>query len=129
MRGRRGAAAVEFALTLPVLAALLVGAVEWGNWLERSMTLEQCTTDAALAASLVDRERDIERTARERLRYCMQLQTFDLDGVRAGARVTSTNAGDLLVLDVALPYEPVVSGVPAPDALRAQQVVYWRQTP
>jgi Flp pilus assembly protein TadG len=48
---RRGAAAVEFALVLPILALLLVAGIDFGRVLYHAQTIENCARNGALYKS------------------------------------------------------------------------------
>jgi len=51
-RGKRGAAAVEFALVLPLLVALVLGIVDFGRAYNQQITLTQIAREGARLASL-----------------------------------------------------------------------------
>ena len=50
--GRRGAAAVEFALTLPVILSIMGGAIEFGWYFHESMHMVNAVRQGARAASM-----------------------------------------------------------------------------
>ena len=74
---RAGGAAVEFAITLPVLMVLLAGVIEWGCFLQRQVSVVQAARDGALAASLTPRSGDAAATAEERARSSLELAGVD----------------------------------------------------
>jgi len=55
-RGDRGAAAVEFALVLPVLLLIIFGIVDFGRMLAAKITLTEAAREGARAAALVSQE-------------------------------------------------------------------------
>ena len=77
-RGERGAAAVEFALVMPILFMLVFGIVDFGYAINRHSVINNATRDAAREASLGGEKADIIAAAEQ-----------SLDGV-AGAVVQVT---------------------------------------
>ncbi len=53
-RGEAGAAAVEFALVLPVLLLVIFGIIDFGRMLHAKITLAQAAREGARATALVD---------------------------------------------------------------------------
>jgi Flp pilus assembly pilin Flp len=53
-RGERGAAAVEFALVLPVLLLVIFGIIDFGRMLNAQITLTEAAREGARATSLVN---------------------------------------------------------------------------
>ena len=56
-----GAAAVEFALVLPVLLLLIFGIVDFGRMLNAKITINQAAREGARAAALVDQDAGVDR--------------------------------------------------------------------
>jgi Flp pilus assembly protein TadG len=54
--GERGAAAVEFALVLPILVMLIFGIIDFGRMLAAKITLTEAAREGARATALVGRE-------------------------------------------------------------------------
>jgi Flp pilus assembly protein TadG len=52
VRGQRGAAAVEFALVLPVLLLVILGAIDWGYYFYLQQIVVNGAREAARAGSL-----------------------------------------------------------------------------
>jgi Flp pilus assembly protein TadG len=57
----RGAAAVEFALVLPVLMLLIFGIVDFGRMLNAKITITEAAREGARAAALVDASAGADR--------------------------------------------------------------------
>jgi Flp pilus assembly protein TadG len=57
----RGAAAVEFALVLPILMLLIFGIVDFGRMLNAKITITEAAREGARAAALVDRSSGVQR--------------------------------------------------------------------
>lgn len=62
-RGERGAAAVEFALVLPILMLLIFGIVDFGRMLSAKITLTEAAREGARATALVGRQAGADRIA------------------------------------------------------------------
>jgi len=54
LRGEQGAAAVEFALVLPLLMLLIFGIVDFGRMLNAQIVLTEAAREGARATSIVD---------------------------------------------------------------------------
>jgi Flp pilus assembly protein TadG len=59
--GDRGAAAVEFALVLPLLLILIFGIVDFGRMLNAKITLTEAAREGARATALVGRDAGVDR--------------------------------------------------------------------
>ncbi len=95
----RGAAAIEFALVLPLLLMLVLGGLDWGYYFYVEQIVVNATREGARAGTLpVDPSAgasDAEMTARQYLTSC------GLDASRATVSVTAS-AGSVAV-DVVFP--------------------------
>lgn len=119
-RRRRGAAAIEFALTLPILVTLAAGVADYGVYLTQAMNVQDAVREAGRAG--VGAGDAAVATATTRVN-----QSLSWDGISTtGGTVSVTSAysttlqGDQLVIYVDLPFQPVVGLVPTPDRLRSR---------
>lgn len=62
-REERGAAAVEFALILPIFLMLLFGIIDFGYMINRGSMINNAARDAARAASLKSTQAEVEQVA------------------------------------------------------------------
>lgn len=62
-RRERGAAAVEFALVLPILIMLIFGIIDFGRMLNARITITEAAREGARAAALVDAGAGADRAA------------------------------------------------------------------
>lgn len=120
MRRRRdGTAAVEFALTLPILILLFAGVVELCLLMHRVQLLSRVARDACRIGSGVIEGADptgdeIEATATEHALAVLEQQNIPCD---AGCRVAAEwlRRGDWMMLqvEVEVPYQPVTGFLPS----------------
>ena len=120
-RRRRGAEAVEFAMVLPVLLAVVLGVIEWGWYLDREAALVQAVRDAAWTGSLTAAEDDPRSAAEARLRDVLARENFS-SASNATAALVSGPFGDAIRVTVSVPYQPLVRGMQTPPVLVATHV-------
>ena len=116
MSRRRGAAAVEFALTLPILIVLTLGIIEYGWMFQRYNTLHTALRDAARdGATQLDGASAVS-VAQQRLATNLAFYGF-CDGSTAGCVSTSVSAlaspENVIALDATWTYSPI-TGFPVP---------------
>lgn len=119
---RRGSQAVEFALLLPVLSAILLGTVEYGWYFWRESLVTNALRDAVRAGSYQ------APTSNEATGQCSACLTKTAQVARAslaGMGITVTQASVTptianvsgtcaIVLQPSIPYEPLLNFVPTP---------------
>lgn len=115
---QRGAAAVEFALVMPLFAAILFGIMEYGWVFYQQFNVAAAVRDGLRVGVTVS------QTATPDPRSSAQSRTqADLDVAHiAGATITPLYSGSsptkLLTLTVVAPYHPLIGLVPTPAHLR-----------
>jgi uncharacterized membrane protein len=121
-RGRRGVAAIELALTLPILLALAVVSLEWGMYFHRQLQLSSAVRDAGLAAGGDTWGLDAERVAVDRVTESLRRSGFELDGATTTAETQPDPMGDgsVVVLTVSVPWQSVSRLVPMPHSMTAR---------
>ena len=123
-RHRRGATAVEFALTIPIPILFLLGVVEYGTAISQREALVNVARDAANSAVSVVRESagDTEGVvSRGNARAEALLETYGVS-CGSGCTVSTTVASqtlDVVTVQVVAPYAPMFSLIPSPSQLRA----------
>lgn len=135
MRFRRGVAATEFALTLPVLLAVLLGVVELSRMMNQMHLVTRAARDGArLGAGTIegqDPTGDIIEAATE----AHALEVLEAGGINcAGACEAEAEwfVGDngwwMLSVEVSVPYDPFTSYLPSiPNLLTAEFTTLTQQ--
>lgn len=115
-RTRRGAALVEFALTLPVLVLMLLGTIEFGNYFTQLAVVKNAARDAARfgsnQATLVLAQTQSAAAARIVLSDvgfpCATGNACSVD-----ASIVQAAGMNFIQVDVVVPYEQVTGIIPA----------------
>lgn len=118
-RQRRGANALEFALLMPVLVALIFGTFEVSYAFNRYMVVSAATRDATRRAAMARSDEDPARIARQ-----IALESLQLEDRPEELAVSTEVIGDApnrtLQVTVARVYTPIAGGfVPHPHAIRS----------
>lgn len=123
LRAGRGAAAVEFAITLPVLLLLLLGALEWGWYLRYEVAVVHVARDAACAGALTPASEDPGGVAEARAWDAIAETHLDPATARITGTVAASVYGPVLTLDVEVPYEPLIGLIPMPVHLAGRHAL------
>ena len=117
---RRGAAATELAIALPLVLLIVGGVVEWGWYFSRSTALVQVTRDAALAGVLTEVDDDPEGAALARAQDVLDALGFEPGSATVEATVLDTAQGLTLEVSASHPYDELLVFMPTPDQLAAR---------
>lgn len=117
-RNRRANTIIEVALTLPLFVALLAGVLEWGLALPRQSLVEHCARDAARAGALTKTADDPVAAATDRARARLTEAGFDADSAAVGAEILPSGAGDVISVEINLPYAPLLGMIPTSATLK-----------
>jgi hypothetical protein len=134
-RRRRGSGALEFALTLPFLLAVLLGIVELSMLMHRHYVISRSARDACRVASGVVEGMEptgalIEAAALDHARFALQSADLDCDLLRCEllADWHDEDGRMLLTVEVSVPYTPVTRLFPlVPDETRRRFTMLTRQ--
>lgn len=123
-RSRRGANAVEFALVMPVLLAVLSGVMDYGWYFHQQILMTSAVRDAVRtgAATPATASNTPEEAAETAV-----LHALDEAGVALEVTATASRSGappdQVLTLTVSAGYDRLVGLVPLPDTLGASMVM------
>ena len=129
LRTRKGNISIEFGLTLPFLALMLAGTVEFGRLIQQKTIVEKAVHAGALLAA----RSDLPLTGAQVTAVTNVIQTGGVDGTDpflvdgwadAGATIviddtstTYTDAGSgitdlpVIIIDVSVPFDPLMPGL------------------
>jgi hypothetical protein len=124
MRGpRRGAAALEFAMMLPVVLLIISAVLDYSWYLNQATAVVNATREGARMGATVDiplgaDAEAISHTTRALESYGIPCESSGVCTVRAAyGRVASMNA---LTVSVEAPFQPLFGLVPTPEVLRGE---------
>ena len=122
MRIRRGASALEFALTLPVVLVILAGILEYGWYLFQLANVVHALRDGARIGVTVPLDDATPPTARAESHARAVLSGLGVPCDSGGgcvvvASIGSTGEVDVLNLSIEVDYTPVVGLLPSPSHL------------
>jgi Flp pilus assembly protein TadG len=120
-RLRRGASAVEFALTLPLLIVMISAIVDLTWFLQQETSLLQGVREGVRVGASTVAENDPLGTARLHTEDALKSLGIDCAAVDCDitASVDTSGALDLITLAAVVPYEAPFGLLPSPEDLRA----------
>ena len=130
-RYRKGANAIEFALTVPLFVALVTAIFEFGWMIFMRSTVIQAVRDGCRAGAVIpfgEVPSPIE-VAQNRMTDFLGGYSIDCRGAedRCGIAVTVSGESPYETMDCTLDiaYEPIIGLIPHPDRLGARSVVMF----
>ncbi len=133
MMRRRGASALEFALTLPVVMAVLAGILEYGWFLFQLSNVVHALRDGTRIGVSVPRSDAAGPGARAEAHTRAVLDGLGVACTGGGCVVKSVieSAGDAAVLTttVSVDYDPIVGLLPAPPLLQGSFTMMLQDAP
>lgn len=113
-RSRRGIAAVEFALTLPVISLILVGTLEFGWYFSRLVMVNSATYDAVRLAAYDDNSTDSLITAESTVLTLLDDVGFDCVALGCTVDADRLDEGGMVFveLNVSVPYDQLTGIIP-----------------
>jgi Flp pilus assembly protein TadG len=112
-RKERGAAALEFALALPLLMTLVLGLIDFGYLFYLQLVVQNAAREGARAGSLFIDGRSVTEAQRVAQAY---LASLNLSTAGVSAQLTGANP-TLVDVSIRSPYTPLVGFVPAIAAI------------
>ncbi len=128
---RRGANAIEFALTLPIFVAILLAIFEFSWMFFMRSTIIHAVRDGCRAGAVIPQSDVPSPEAVATSRMSDFLAGYDIDcrgsTERCGVDIISTGESPYETMDCTLSvvYEPIVGLIPHPESLGARSVVMY----
>jgi len=119
IRQRRGASAVEFVLTLPVLFGIFAAIMEYGWFLLEYNSVIQAVRDGTRLGVATPMDNDPTDTALDRTQTILLgfgIECDTDDGCDLEAAIDTTGSLDILTVTILLEYDPLIGFIPTPEA-------------
>lgn len=132
LHSRRGATAVEFALTMPILIAVLGGLLEYSWYLQSLAGVVHATREGVRYGATLAAKDSPEVEAEAHAAVVLKGLGVDCSGAATCAfagTVASTGTLDALTLQTTVTYVPIAGLVPAPETLFASVTMALEQQP
>ncbi len=123
---RRGAAAVEFALMLPVVMLIASAVLDYSWYLHRSADVLTATRDGTRFGATVEQTDDPVTSATDRATTSLTDMGFDCAGASGcdiDAELDEVGGRAVLRVTLRVDYTPVIGLVPTPDDMSATLVM------
>lgn len=122
-RTTSGAAAIEFALILPVFMAILAGLVDWSWYMYEWMSVDMAVNHGVRLGASVKTSPELTALAAVQFGLTTRMVEWESSNLTATKELVS---GSYVVKVVAvIPYTPPVGLVPTPDSLGCTASVTW----
>ena len=125
---RRGANAIEFAFTFPVIIVMMFIVMDYGWYFSQQLAVNAAVRDATRIGATTHGDSD---TAAEEAATEALLERLAAAGYTGEVTVDVRRVGEVgsesLHVGVALPYEPVSNLVPTPSTVKASQSMRLEQ--
>ncbi len=113
--GRRGANAIEYALTLPAMVVVVFGSLEYSLWFFQNSTVLTAVHDACRAASIASPEHEDPVAVGERI-LADRLAGFAIEEL--SVEVVGESPDELVTCQVVARHVPMTGLVGAPSTYR-----------
>lgn len=118
---RRGANAVEFALTFPVFLLISFGMIEFGWYFSQVAAVNSASLDGCRQGALVDEANPGDRVSPTHTALQQMNNRLSLFGLNCGGDCTAIVNGPVpgryIQCDVRVDYEPITGFLPAPSEI------------
>jgi Flp pilus assembly protein TadG len=126
---RRGGAAIEFAMTAPLLITILSGVIEWGWYLFQLQMVLNAVADGVRAGSRTAVSADPDPAEVAAARTAQRLVDLDVVSSLSAAKavVTATQGGTSAVPEITvtidMDIEPLIGLIPTPSSYYAKSTL------
>jgi len=125
-RVRRGNAAVEFALTLPLLLAIVSAILDYGWYLTQSGNVMQAVREGARLGATIDQEDGPDSEAIDHATASLRALGVPCDTATAcnvEATILTVGGLDAITVTAEISYEPLMGIVPTPALLQGSMTM------
>lgn len=118
-RQRRGSQAIEFAIILPVLMAIIAGMVDYGWYFYQQQRLTVAVRDGVRVGSVSEWEDDPASLAEDRVRVAYSETGLDPEALTLSASIEGSVPNKMVRVEATQAFSPMFGLVPTPGALSA----------
>jgi len=134
MRLRRGASALEFALTLPIVMAVLAGILEYGWYLFQLSNVVHALRDGTRIGVTVPLDEEESPSARAETHARAVLDGLGVPCTDGGGCTVSAVVGpssdvSTLTMSIEVDYTPIVGLLPSPSLLQGTFTMMMQEQP
>ncbi len=126
MRSRKGAAAIEFALTMTFFTFLLFGVVDWGWMFFQRANLSDAVLEGCRQGVAMPQSSGLGPASTARSVVVSTMRNYGMDP--AVATITSVTSGtsprEVLIVNVTMPFSAPVGLLPTPLELESEMSMY-----
>lgn len=119
-RKRRGANAIEFALTFPIAVAVLAGIIDYGWLFFQQEAIESATREGARRGSVSIRAENPVPRAELATRQALDRNGINPETADVRASLEGLWPDERITVDTTVPFTPLFGIVPVPVQLRAR---------
>ncbi len=125
-RARRGAYALEFALALPVLLALITGAMDWGWYIYQTSTVSEAAWQGArIGAGITDGDEAKAAAAAAVQQALDQMNLTNQQQPEISTEMVQEGSHQVLQVTVSIPYAGTFGFLPMPATLEGNASAVW----
>jgi Flp pilus assembly protein TadG len=122
---RRGTTTAEFAMLLPVLLAAIFGVVDWSWYLYESLGVTTAAQRGVRIAAGVATADQPTVMAAQATRAALTARGLDGVGADVSSTIESRPAGPIVMVEIELPFEPIVGLAATPTVMRTRATASW----
>ena len=116
-RARQGATALEFALVLPLLAAMLFAVVDWSWFMFHHLSVAVAAQRGVRLAAGVPRDQGPDGVANDEARVWLERFGAGADSVMVSTHIDPSPMGEQITVEIQRSFDPIVGLVPTPDVI------------
>jgi hypothetical protein len=121
---KKGASAVEFALVITLLLAVLFGLMDWSWYMYHWLSVTTSAARGARIAAGIPLSQDPVTRAKSEAEDWLEL--YKMRGAPTiHAEIQNRGYANILHVQVVVPYQPLIGLVPTPPELRGSAEVLW----